>query len=165
MSFPLAPPALADARAACLLTSDDTIFQRLRHSPGCAGLNTAEELLLGAQPADEVVVENASGAVGAFKASIHLVHFQKRMRVSRKVSVEFIARGMWPNPKHVPQFATAKKADSVCCARRSNMVTFVPNCRCSGQALCTTRSMDCHGRDGRGLANDTSRLAAADPAE
>ena len=109
MSFPLAPPAISDARAACLLTSDDTIFQRLRHSPGCAGLNTAEELLLGAQPADEVVVENAAGAVGAFKASIHLVHFQKRMRVSRKVSVEFIARGTWAQPKCLPQFSRAKK--------------------------------------------------------
>ncbi|KAH7096560.1 hypothetical protein BKA62DRAFT_833894 [Auriculariales sp. MPI-PUGE-AT-0066] len=93
MSFPLAPPALADARAACLLTSDDNIFQRLRHSPGCAGLNAAEELLLGAQPADEVIVENAVGTHGAFKVTMHLVHLQKRMRVSRKLAIEFIARG------------------------------------------------------------------------
>ncbi|KZV97544.1 hypothetical protein EXIGLDRAFT_703195 [Exidia glandulosa HHB12029] len=92
MSFPLTPASIQDARQACLLNSDDTVFQRLRRSPGCAGLSPTDELLLGSPPQDRVVVENAEGDHGAFKVTLHFVHFQKRMRVSRTVRAEFIAR-------------------------------------------------------------------------
>ncbi|EJD36717.1 hypothetical protein AURDEDRAFT_108451 [Auricularia subglabra TFB-10046 SS5] len=113
MSFPLTPAVIAEARQACLLNSDDVLFQRLRRSPGCAGLSATDELLLGSPPADLIQVENAPGDHGAFKVSLHFVHFQKRMRVSRAVRAEFIARGA----SLLHTFLPPSASDS-CCAGR-----------------------------------------------
>lgn len=68
MSFPLTEECMRDARHACLLASDDALFQRLRRSPGCtAGSSATDELLLGAPAQDRLAVENAPGDNGAFK--------------------------------------------------------------------------------------------------
>ncbi|KAG6829359.1 hypothetical protein H0H87_011694 [Tephrocybe sp. NHM501043] len=96
-STPLLPSTIADVRHACLLTSDQALFQRLRVTPEFAPMSGTDEMLLGARiPMDEVVVRNAPGDEGAFSVDIEVVHFQKRMLVSKKIEVEFIARArMW----------------------------------------------------------------------
>jgi len=55
-------------------------------------------MLLGEVPNDTIIVQNdmSSADTGAFKAQIHINAFQKRMRVSQMIRLEFIARErMW----------------------------------------------------------------------
>ncbi|KAF5364686.1 hypothetical protein D9758_005607 [Tetrapyrgos nigripes] len=96
-STPLHPPALSDVRLACLLTSDQDLFKRLRMTPEFAPLSGTDQMVLGAGTVpDDVVVENLKGDEGAFAANLSINQFQKRMRISKEVAVEFIARGrMW----------------------------------------------------------------------
>jgi hypothetical protein len=47
-------------------------------------------------PADEISIHEMSDGQGAFVADMRINLWQKRMRVSGRVSVEFIARGMIP---------------------------------------------------------------------
>ena len=54
-----------------------------------------DALVLGSMPADEVSIRESEGR-GAFVAEMLFNLWQKRMRVSGRVSVEFIARGMSP---------------------------------------------------------------------
>ncbi|KAJ3754496.1 hypothetical protein EV360DRAFT_86783 [Lentinula raphanica] len=92
---PLSPTILAEVRQACLITDDQLLFQRLRLSPEFATLSGTDEMLLGeSMIPDEVAVENMLGDEGAFAVSFRIAHFQKRMRVSGEVGLEFIARGM-----------------------------------------------------------------------
>ncbi|OBZ69537.1 hypothetical protein A0H81_10144 [Grifola frondosa] len=97
MAAPLADATLSELRLACLQTSDQALFQRLRLSPAFAPLSGTEEIILGGSvPPDEVVVEEMPGDEGAFAVCVRFPLFQKRMRISKEVALEFIARGrLW----------------------------------------------------------------------
>ncbi|KAG1903568.1 uncharacterized protein F5891DRAFT_76474 [Suillus fuscotomentosus] len=78
-------------RKACLVASNQPLFQNLRFSVGlCAsGLrNATDGLLLGQRPPDDVRVEEDPD--GAFSATLDIAMWQKRMRAVGSVSVEFI---------------------------------------------------------------------------
>jgi hypothetical protein len=92
---PLTPETISDIRHACLLTSDQLLFQRLRMSPEFAPLSGTDEMLLGGSiPPDDVTVEDIPGDEGSFAANFEIVCFQKRMLVSKHIELEFIARGV-----------------------------------------------------------------------
>lgn len=91
---PLSDASVSEMRLACLQNSDQALFQRLRRSPAFAPANGTDEMLLGenVRP-DEVRVENVLGDEGAFVVRVECPIFQRRMRVSQEVCLEFIARG------------------------------------------------------------------------
>ncbi|KAF8216596.1 hypothetical protein K438DRAFT_1914479 [Mycena galopus ATCC 62051] len=97
LSTPLTPATMSDVRLACLLTSDQALFQRLRSSPEFEPLSPTDEMLLDAtMPPDDITVENVDGMEGAFVVDFSVVRFQKRMLVSKSVVLDFIARNrMW----------------------------------------------------------------------
>ncbi|KAJ6581604.1 hypothetical protein B0H19DRAFT_1018567 [Mycena capillaripes] len=97
LSTPLTEATMSDVRLACLLTSDQALFQRLRNSPEFAPLSPTDEMLLDATiPPDDITVENVDGMEGAFVVDFAVVRFQKRMLVSKSVVLDFIARSrMW----------------------------------------------------------------------
>jgi len=97
----LSPETRSEMRLACLLTSDQALFQRLRLSHEFAPLSGTDEILLGASmPPDEIVVGDVPGDQGAFVVNFGVVLFQQRMRISRRIDLEFIARGTLPFPLH-----------------------------------------------------------------
>ena len=90
---PMNQSTVAELRAACLATSDQTLFQRLRQSPGFAPVSGVDQMLLGVSMLpDEVTVEELSGDAGGFSASFVIPHFIKRMTVAKEIELEFIAR-------------------------------------------------------------------------
>jgi len=94
LSTPLMPATISDVRLACLLTSDQVLFQRLRNSPEFAPLSPTDQMLLDATiPPDEIAVENVPTDEFAFAADFVVVRFQKRMLVSKAILLDFIARG------------------------------------------------------------------------
>ncbi|KAJ7654448.1 hypothetical protein DFH06DRAFT_1282352 [Mycena polygramma] len=97
LSTPLTAATMSDVRLACLLTSDQALFQRLRNSPEFAPLSPTDEMLLDATiPPDDITVENVDGVEGAFVVDFAIVRFQKRMLVGKSVVLDFIARSrMW----------------------------------------------------------------------
>lgn len=97
VSFPLTLEAYADALQACLLTSSHSTFLRLRKynpEPPLAIPGSDEQ---DDQSEDTIRVTNGDDAEaalnGAFRVQINIKHFQKRMRVLKEVTVDFIARG------------------------------------------------------------------------
>lgn len=96
-STPLTRETISDVRVACLVTSDQSLFQRLRMSPEFSKISGRDEMLLGATlPMDDIVVEDMAGDEGAFAVNFEIVQFQKRMMVSKEIVLEFIARSrMW----------------------------------------------------------------------
>jgi hypothetical protein len=94
-SRPLQSATVVAARRACMAVSDNALFRRL------CGLfkefapvsDTDAMLLEGSGAQDDVVVEELSSNDGAFVARIKLAQFRLRMRVSKRVCVEFVARG------------------------------------------------------------------------
>ncbi|KAF9257843.1 hypothetical protein L218DRAFT_965004 [Marasmius fiardii PR-910] len=94
---PLTPATVEEIKLACLITSDQPLFQRLRTSAEFIALSGTDEMVLGgATVPDEVQVVEITSDEGAFAVDIKLMKFQKRMRVSGEVGVDFIARGrMW----------------------------------------------------------------------
>lgn len=92
-SAPLTPQTISEIRLACLITSDQQLFQRLRLSPEFCPLSGTDQMILGgAIPPDEITVQDTVGDEGAFAVNMAILQFQKRMQVSREVIVEFIAR-------------------------------------------------------------------------
>ncbi|KAG1831587.1 hypothetical protein EV424DRAFT_1371854 [Suillus variegatus] len=94
---PLTPVTLSEMRKACLVASNQPLFQNLRLSVGlCAsGLRSATDgLLLGQRPPDDVRVEE--GPDGAFAATLDIAMWQRRMRAVGSVSVEFIVSVVGP---------------------------------------------------------------------
>ncbi|KAJ7879911.1 hypothetical protein B0H14DRAFT_2707847 [Mycena olivaceomarginata] len=89
LSTPLTAATMSDVRLACLLTSDQVLFQRLR--------TQQDAMLLDATiPPDDICVENVDGVEGAFIVDFAVVRFLKRMLVSKSVVLDFIARNrMW----------------------------------------------------------------------
>lgn len=101
LSMPLNPTTRLEAYSACLLTSDNTLFQRLRNTPDeqtipNVGANTsisADELLLGEEPGDEIQVFDGDADYGEFRILWDIAHFQRRMRAIGRVSIQVVARG------------------------------------------------------------------------
>ena len=94
LAAPLTADTIADIRAACLVFSDNALFQRLRMAPEFSSLSPAEQILFNgeAMVPDSVRVEDVQGE-GAFVAHIRIPKFQRRMRVAGTVGVEFVALG------------------------------------------------------------------------
>lgn len=96
LASPLTEDTISEVRLACLQNSDQRLFQHLRRMRTLAPLSGADELLLGDRvPPDEVAVEDIPGDEGAFAVSFRFNMFQRRMRISKQISMEFIARGMY----------------------------------------------------------------------
>jgi len=96
-AVPLSDETISEIRLAILHNSDQAFFQRLRRWPSFSPVSGAEEMLLdGSLPPDEVVIENAVGDESAFVARFRIPMFQKRLRLSKQLHMEFIARGrLW----------------------------------------------------------------------
>jgi len=94
---PLKADTITDLRLACLATSDQALFQRLRLSPEFAPVSGSDQVLLGMTiPPDDINVEDLPGEAGAFAVDFVIPHFHKRMVVSKEITLEFIARSrMW----------------------------------------------------------------------
>ncbi|KAF8963166.1 hypothetical protein BDZ97DRAFT_1822112 [Flammula alnicola] len=74
---PLTKETITELRLACLATSDQALFQRLRLSPEFAPVSGPTKW-------------------GAFAANFVIPHFHKRMVVTKEIALEFIARSrMW----------------------------------------------------------------------
>ena len=92
---PLNPDTILDLRMACMATSDQAMFQRLRRSPRFASISKSDQILLGGSPSpDDVTVEIGPGNKGAFTADCIVSQFHKRM-VSREILLDFIARSAY----------------------------------------------------------------------
>ncbi|KAI0669524.1 hypothetical protein C8Q78DRAFT_1172066 [Trametes maxima] len=106
---PLTDATVDELRLACLHTSDHGLFQRLRRSPAFAPLSGADEIILGGNvPVDDVEVEDVQNDEAGFVAHVRIPMFQKRMRISQTISLEFIAKGrLW-----ALRFIVAKDWDS-----------------------------------------------------
>lgn len=109
MAAPLTDATISEIRLACLDTSDQTLFSQLRRSPAFAPLSGTDQILLGASvPPDDIEVEDVPGDEGAFIARFRIVAFQKRMRVTKHVHLDFIARGKWSLAySHLPNMLIA----------------------------------------------------------
>ncbi|KAL0955454.1 hypothetical protein HGRIS_001696 [Hohenbuehelia grisea] len=96
-SIPLTEDTISEIRYACLTTSDQILFQRLRHAPAFSPLSGTDSMILGGEvPVDDIEVENVPGDEGSFAVNFGIVQFHKRMRISKQISLEFIARDrMW----------------------------------------------------------------------
>jgi len=96
-SAPLSPETISDVRRACLATCDQRLFQRLRLSPEFAPVSGVNQMLLGGTiPPDNIEVEDVPGDGGEFVMTFEVLHFHKRMMVSKEISLEFIARNrLW----------------------------------------------------------------------
>lgn len=90
---PLSPTALSEIRLACLQTADQVLFQQLRQTSIFAPLSGKDDMLLSSSSArDDVYVEDVASE-DAFAVRFRVPLFQQRLRVSKRISMEFIARG------------------------------------------------------------------------
>jgi hypothetical protein len=101
-SLPINAASVADARLACVTVSDNALFVRLgqRYEAFSPRSGTDRVLLGGSDTVDTVSVEEARGSgsniSAAFTVRFSITQFQLRMRVSKQVRIEFIARGrLW----------------------------------------------------------------------
>ncbi|ESK86120.1 hypothetical protein Moror_9310 [Moniliophthora roreri MCA 2997] len=94
---PLKSRTAEEVRRACLIVSDDTLFQRLRISRGFTRLSDTDRMLLGGSVPDKVQVLDVVSQDGkVFVVDLQVMQFQKRMKISKDISVEFIAKNrMW----------------------------------------------------------------------
>ncbi|KAF8883263.1 hypothetical protein BD779DRAFT_1674608 [Infundibulicybe gibba] len=68
---PLAPETVSEIRTACIVTSDQLLFQRLRLNPAFAPPSGTDAMLLGGKmPHDTVTVENVPNDESAFAATL-----------------------------------------------------------------------------------------------
>ena len=93
---PLDPDTILDLRMACMATSDQAMFQRLRRSPRFASISGSDQILLSGSPSpDDVTVEIGPGDKGAFTVDCVVPQFHKRMMVSKEIILDFIARSTY----------------------------------------------------------------------
>lgn len=95
LSIPLDSTTRSEAYLACMLSSDQVLFQRLRHTPGdhSPSVSAAHELLLGDAPEDDIRSFDRDGDHGEFQIVWRIAKFQKRMRALGGVGTEVVARG------------------------------------------------------------------------
>ncbi|KAJ7938371.1 hypothetical protein B0H13DRAFT_2301939 [Mycena leptocephala] len=96
-SAPLQDSTIKDARLACLHNCDQWLFQSLRLCPDFQPLSHKSQLLLGVQvPPDTVTVSAFARHDASFTVDFEFAQFQKRMRVSQDVHLDFISHArMW----------------------------------------------------------------------
>ncbi|KAJ3561838.1 hypothetical protein NP233_g9949 [Leucocoprinus birnbaumii] len=105
-SAPLTQSTMSDVRHACLVTSDQPLFQRLRQSPDFGAGSAVDELLIGVTlPPDDVEVVNFPDDEGSFAVNIGIMKFQKRMMIAKNITIEFIAR---TTKTQLPSFFTGR---------------------------------------------------------
>ena len=93
---PLKEETINDIRLACLATSDQKLFQRLKQLPEIGRLSSVDQMLLGANaPPDEIEIEEMSANGEMFAAEFVIPQFHKRMVVSKAIVLEFIARRLF----------------------------------------------------------------------
>ena len=93
-SAPLTTETMTEVRLACLHVGDQALFQCLWRSPEYGALSGSDRMLLGVtSPPDTVDVEELPGQDGPFAVRLAIVQFEKRMKVSKEIAFEFIARG------------------------------------------------------------------------
>ena len=97
LSVPLNPTTRSEAYLACLMSSDQELFQRLRRTPGVQtpSVSAADELLLGEAPGDQLSVENQEGDNGEFRVYWKIAEFQKRVRALGGIGTEVVARSSY----------------------------------------------------------------------
>jgi hypothetical protein len=95
-STPLISSTISAMRHACLLASDHALFERFKRCPSFWPLWGTDEMILGTSISpDTIDVEYVGGEDGKedFVANFRILEFQKRMRVSDGVELEFIVKG------------------------------------------------------------------------
>ncbi|KAJ6578878.1 hypothetical protein DFH09DRAFT_349219 [Mycena vulgaris] len=93
-SAPLEVATRQEIRLACLHIADQWLFQALRLCPEFQALSHKDQLLLNVQvPLDTVSIGPAARPDATFTVAFTFPQFQKRMRVSRRASLEFITHG------------------------------------------------------------------------
>ena len=95
LSIPLDSTTRSEAYLACMLSSDQVLFQRLRHTPGDPSptVSAAHELLIGDAPEDDVRSFDGKADYGEFRIVWKIAKFQKRMHAIGGVGTEVVARG------------------------------------------------------------------------
>ncbi|KAF7373553.1 hypothetical protein MSAN_00565700 [Mycena sanguinolenta] len=93
-SAPLDKATIKDAQLACLHNCDQWLYQSLRLCPDFEALSHKDQLLLGVRvPPDTVSVGAPARHDAPFTVDFEFPWFQKRMRVSQEVKLEFISHG------------------------------------------------------------------------
>lgn len=93
-SAPLQKATIKDVRLACLHNCDQWLYQSLRLCPDFQALSHKDQLLLGVQfPPDSITVGPPARHDAPFTVDFEFAQFQKRMRVSQNVHVDFISHG------------------------------------------------------------------------
>jgi hypothetical protein len=94
-SQPLKSATVEEARNACVTVSDNAMFQQFCRRFKEFSCTSATDVMLlgGSEVEDNIVVEEPRGEPRAFVAHFELPRFRLRMRVAKRVCVEFIARG------------------------------------------------------------------------
>ncbi|KAJ7057958.1 hypothetical protein C8F01DRAFT_1027363 [Mycena amicta] len=91
-SAPLTSATVTEIRLACLHTCDQWLFQCLRCSPDFPALPHKDQLLLGVQvPPDTIEIQVPSKHDAPFTITFAFADFQKRMRVTHEVKLDFIS--------------------------------------------------------------------------
>ena len=94
-SAPLSPDTMSDVKRACLVTCDDRLFQRLRVSPEIAPVSGVNQMLSRGVITHDIIgvkKDSCSGDGGEFTMTLEVPHFHKRMVVSKRIRLEFIAQ-------------------------------------------------------------------------
>ncbi|KAJ6463442.1 hypothetical protein C8R45DRAFT_1220272 [Mycena sanguinolenta] len=96
-SAPLEKATIKDAQLACLHNCDQWLYQSLRLCPDFEALSHKDQLLLGVRvPPDTVNVGAPARHDAPFTVEFEFPWFQKRMRVSQEVKLDFISHArMW----------------------------------------------------------------------
>ncbi|KAJ7270737.1 hypothetical protein B0H12DRAFT_778835 [Mycena haematopus] len=96
-SAPLEKSTVKDIQLACLHNCDQWLYQSLRLCPDFEALSHKDQLLLGVQvPPDTVSVGAPARHDAPFTVEFEFAQFQKRMRVSQQVHLDFISHArMW----------------------------------------------------------------------
>ncbi|ESK86121.1 hypothetical protein Moror_9311 [Moniliophthora roreri MCA 2997] len=111
---PLKPTTAEEARQACLIVSNDALFQRLRLLQDLTRLSDTDRMLLGGSVPDKVQVLDVSQNGKVFVVDLQVMQFQNRMKISKVISVEFIAKNrMWRLQFRVSDLESASRSSGV----------------------------------------------------
>ncbi|KAJ7452128.1 hypothetical protein B0H11DRAFT_2246084 [Mycena galericulata] len=93
-SAPLKESTIKDIRLACLHACDQWLFRGLQMRPEFQALPHNDQALLGVQvPPDTINVETPAQHDAPFTVDLEFADFQKRMRISQKMTLDFISHG------------------------------------------------------------------------